>query len=50
MAGNEDFQVFEDSVFSGTYVTGDIDEAYLAAVEAARSDDVKDLDEASDEV
>ena len=49
-AGNEDLQIFEDSVFSGTYVTGDIDETYLAAVEAARSDDVKNIDEAPDEV
>ena len=49
-AGNEALQEFEDSVFSGNYVTGDIDEAYLAAVEAARSDEVKDIDDSHDEV
>jgi amidophosphoribosyltransferase len=49
-AGNEELQGFEDSVFSGSYVTGDIDAAYLAAVEASRGDEVKDIEDPHDEV
>ena len=30
--------VFDCSCFDGKYVTGDIDEAYLANIEAARGD------------
>ncbi len=41
--GNSAIERFEDSVFSGDYVTGDIDEAYLDAVEKARNDDVRAL-------
>jgi len=32
---------FDCSVFDGNYVTGDVDEAYLAALEAARNDAAK---------
>ncbi|MBU2862697.1 amidophosphoribosyltransferase [Reinekea forsetii] len=34
----DDKQDFDCSVFNGCYVTGDVDEAYLKALEAARSD------------
>ena len=36
--GNPHVHDFECSVFDGNYVTGDIDEAYLARVSAARND------------
>ncbi|MDF1653723.1 MAG: amidophosphoribosyltransferase [Coxiellaceae bacterium] len=32
------FDRFEDSIFTGDYVTGDVDQAYLDAVEALRND------------
>jgi amidophosphoribosyltransferase len=35
---NPQIKVFDCSCFDGQYVTGDIDEAYLAAIESARSD------------
>ena len=35
---NPDMKVFDCSCFDGKYVTGDIDEAYLANIEAARGD------------
>ncbi|MHB0777184.1 amidophosphoribosyltransferase [Halomonas sp. WWR20] len=38
---NPSLEQFDCSVFDGEYVTGDIDEAYLAALEALRSDAVK---------
>ncbi|GAB2784301.1 amidophosphoribosyltransferase [Halomonas shantousis] len=38
---NPVIEQFDCSVFDGEYVTGDIDEAYLAALEALRSDAVK---------
>ena len=40
-AGNPDIQEYEDSVFSGQYVTGDVDAAYLDSLEAERNDDAK---------
>ena len=40
--GNEDIQAFEDSVFSGKYVTGDVDAAYLETLETLRSDAAKE--------
>jgi amidophosphoribosyltransferase len=39
---NPDIEVFDCSCFDGNYVTGDIDEAYLANIEAARGDESKD--------
>jgi amidophosphoribosyltransferase len=39
--GNPQIERFDCSVFNGEYVTGDIDEAYLEALQAARSDAAK---------
>lgn len=39
--GNSELKHFEDSVFTGKYVTGDIDEVYLKALEQARNDKVR---------
>jgi amidophosphoribosyltransferase len=39
--GNPDIERFDCSVFDGHYVTGDIDEAYLDALQAARNDSAK---------
>ncbi len=39
--GNKDISEFEVSVFTGEYITGDVDENYLAALNGARSDDAK---------
>lgn len=39
--GNHDISRFEDSVFSGNYVTGDIDDAYLQHIASLRSDHAK---------
>ncbi|OZS45604.1 amidophosphoribosyltransferase [Photobacterium sanguinicancri] len=39
--GNPDVKLFETSVFNGSYVTGDIDQAYLDFLESLRSDDSK---------
>lgn len=36
--GNPEIKRFEDSVFTGNYVTGDIDEAYLQRLEKLRND------------
>ena len=36
--GNPDLTSFEDSVFSGNYITGDVDHDYLAALESSRND------------
>jgi amidophosphoribosyltransferase len=38
---NPDIQEFETSVFTGKYITGDIDEAFLEKIEAARNDFAK---------
>jgi len=40
---NPDLEAFDCSVFDGQYVTGDIDDRYLADLEASRSDDAKQL-------
>ncbi|MEJ6597334.1 MAG: amidophosphoribosyltransferase [Gammaproteobacteria bacterium] len=37
--GGSDIASFDCSVFDGNYVTGDIDDAYLAGLEALRNDD-----------
>ena len=39
--GNKDIDQFELSVFTGEYVTGDVDESYLRALGGARSDAAK---------
>lgn len=39
--GNPHISRFEDSVFTGDYVTGDVTEAYLKQLEARRSDKTK---------
>lgn len=39
--GNPDVQLFETSVFNGSYVTNDIDQSYLDYLESLRSDDSK---------
>jgi len=39
--GNPKVQNFDCSVFNGEYVTGDIDQKYLAKVDAQRNDNVK---------
>ncbi|USD40352.1 amidophosphoribosyltransferase [Vibrio sp. SCSIO 43135] len=39
--GNRDIAQFETSVFSGEYVTGDINQEYLDYLESLRSDDAK---------
>ncbi len=44
-----DVREFECSVFNGRYVTGDVDAAYLAKLEARRSDDSKNTQEAVDD-
>ncbi|HET8791550.1 MAG TPA: amidophosphoribosyltransferase [Modicisalibacter sp.] len=40
---NPQIERFDCSVFDGHYITGDIDENYLATLEAARNDAAKDL-------
>lgn len=39
--GNPDIKEFEASVFSGHYVTGDVDQEYLDYLDSLRSDDAK---------
>lgn len=39
--GNPDITRFDCSCFDGDYVTGDVDDTYLAVIEAARRDGVK---------
>lgn len=39
--GNADIKRFEDSVFTGDYITGDIDDVYLKQVETKRNDHAK---------
>jgi len=41
--GNPDIQAFEDCVFSGKYVTGDVDEAYLKQLDDIRNDAAKEM-------
>jgi amidophosphoribosyltransferase len=39
--GSDGIQGFDDSVFTGNYITGDIDEKYLDLLQSARSDTAK---------
>lgn len=36
--GNPDIKFFDDSVFTGKYITGDVDASYLQMIEAERND------------
>ncbi|MDP2226662.1 MAG: amidophosphoribosyltransferase [Moraxellaceae bacterium] len=47
--GNPDIQDFDCSVFNGEYVTGDIDEAYLDALQASRNDAAKKREDKGDD-
>jgi amidophosphoribosyltransferase len=38
---NPDIKAFDCSCFDGNYVTGDVDETYLAVIESARSEGLK---------
>lgn len=40
--GNPNIDRFEDSVFSGNYITGDVDEAYLHYLDKCRNDKAKE--------
>ena len=48
--GNRNVQQFEDSVFSGTYITGDIDDEYLKNLEQSRNDFAKESQLEDDEL
>ena len=39
--GNPEIETFETSVFTGEYVTGDVDQRYLEHLDALRNDDAK---------
>jgi amidophosphoribosyltransferase len=39
--GNPDIKQFDTSVFTGTYVTGDVGEDYLRGLQASRNDESK---------
>ena len=41
--GNPEIDHFEDAVFTGQYLTGDVDQAYLSALDAARNDKKQSL-------
>jgi amidophosphoribosyltransferase len=47
--GNPSLKLFESSCFDGHYVTGDIDGAYLRALEEERSDAAKSTERRSEE-
>ena len=40
--GNPNIHQFEDSVFSGNYITGDLDTSYFENLSLKRSDDMKE--------
>ncbi|MEH6578200.1 MAG: amidophosphoribosyltransferase [Amphritea sp.] len=48
LAGNDAVKEFDDSVFTGNYVTGDIDRTYLDRIEAKRNDAIMDGDDEED--
>ena len=39
--GNSEIEYFDCAVFDGNYVTGDVDQAYLDKIDAARNDNAK---------
>ncbi len=45
--GSEGVKEFDCSVFTGEYITGDVDQAYLDRIEAARNDSAKEGDNKS---
>jgi len=46
--GNPEIKQFEASVFNNEYITGGVDKAYLAALEALRADGVKQTSDDED--
>mgnify|MGYP006424517619 FL=1 len=48
--GKLGLSTFDSSCFDGEYITGDIDEAYLTALEKSRNDNAKSNRENSDDV
>ena len=48
--GNPERVKFEDSVFSGSYITGDVEQSYLDELEAARNDQAKKENEPGQEI
>ncbi|MDH3934270.1 MAG: amidophosphoribosyltransferase [Gammaproteobacteria bacterium] len=47
--GRPDIDGFDDSVFTGNYITGDIDEDYLNLLQSSRSDAAKDERRSTDD-
>ena len=47
--GNPDVDGFECSVFTGDYITGDVDKAYLSKIDELRNDEAKATSAGSDE-
>jgi amidophosphoribosyltransferase len=47
--GRPDIDGFDDSVFTGNYITGDIDEDYLNLLQSSRSDAAKDERRSNDD-
>ena len=47
--GRPDIDGFDDSVFTGNYITGDIDENYLNILQSSRSDAAKDERRSNDD-
>ena len=43
---NPDIEGWECSVFNGKYITGDVDEAYLARLDALRRDEAREAAQA----
>ncbi|WP_028024838.1 amidophosphoribosyltransferase [Enterovibrio calviensis] len=48
--GNPDVKLFESSVFSGQYITQDINQAYLEYIDSLRNDETKELREQQQEL
>jgi amidophosphoribosyltransferase len=48
IGSDQDIQ-FEDSVFSAKYITGDVDTAYLQALERSRNDNMKENEQQENE-
>lgn len=48
--GNADIEQFDTSVFTGEYITGDVDEAYLDRLEQERNDEAKSSSGALEDV
>ena len=48
--GNADIEQFDTSVFTGEYITGDVDQAYLDRLEQERNDEAKSSSGALEDV